>query len=163
MEDLIIKYIKEINAFKLDMQNKYRLENKDVNFIMHSEYTWVGEVLKIETNFGDKMTIFHEDAREPIRYDYNDEVFSPFKQYNVSVKENYFKTYNYEVIVYQDDKGYFVEENHKKIYGKSIQSLIKKLTDDYDLDQFLITTYDDYAKNQDNPTYEIKISKEKKL
>lgn len=68
-EDLLIKYINEINDFKKRIEEKYHNNGiNNVSFSIQSSYTWLGDDLEIKSNYGDKMSIF-EERKNVIEYD----------------------------------------------------------------------------------------------
>lgn len=133
MEDLMVKYIKEINEFKNNMQKKYQFENKRVQFTIQSYYTWLGEVLEISTNLGDKMTILEEDEN-PISYQYN-EIVKIDKQLDVIITESRKDQFTYTGTIYHSECGYFVNYRRRKIYAESVDQLIKDLDEEDLLDE----------------------------
>lgn len=149
-DDLLIKYIKEINDFKTRVEKKYRDNGiKNVNFSMESSYTWLGEGLDIESNHGDKMSIFEE--RDPIiKYDEID-VNNPREEIQLEIYQTE-TTYNkFGGIIYKDNNGYYINSYQKE--GNLIFDSVQELLDFYCKRDEIYQKFDSYGSFDDSERF----------
>ena len=104
MEMLLVKYAKEINQFKQDMECKYN--SVDIGLNIKSVYTGLGEILEITTKYGDKMSIFDENET-PISYHFNDISLDETKTYFVDVVTECVEVFRIDI--HHNVKGYYVK------------------------------------------------------
>lgn len=109
MQPLMVKYIDKINAFKENLESTH--QTTDLGLTFKSNYTWLGESLVIQSKFGDKMSIFEEDAT-PITYQYaerskqvND------KQFAIKITETFKEHYilNAKTVECDERQSFFYE------------------------------------------------------
>lgn len=124
-EDLLIKYIKEINDFKTRVEKKYHDNGiKNVSFSMESSYTWLGEGLDIESNHGDKMSIFEEN--DPIiEYDEID-INNPREEIQLEIYQTETTFDQFKGTIYKNNDGYYIKSYQKEdnLTFDSIQELL---------------------------------------
>lgn len=149
-EDLLIKYIKEINDFKTRVEKKYRDNGiKDVSFSMESSYTWLGEGLDIESNHGDKMSIFEE--REPvIEYDEID-VNNPKEEIEIEIYQTETLYEKFGGKIYKDNDGYYLRSYHKE--ENLIFNSIEELLDFYCKRDEIYQKFDSYGSFDDSERF----------
>lgn len=124
-DDLLIKYIKEINEFKKRVEKKY-FDNgiKDVSFSIQSSYTWLGEGLEIKSNHGDKMSIFEEN--DPIiEYDEID-INNPKEEIQLEIYQTETTFDQFKGTIYKNNDGYYIKSYQKEdnLTFDSIQELL---------------------------------------
>lgn len=127
-EDLLIKYINEINDFKKRIEEKYHNNGiNNVSFSIQSSYTWLGDDLEIKSNYGDKMSIFEEN--DPIiEYDEID-INNPKEEIQLEIYQTETIFDQFKGKIYKNNDGYYLElkpkyegENH--LTFNTIQELL---------------------------------------
>lgn len=149
-EDLLIKYIKEINDFKTRVEKKYRDNGiKDISFSMESSYTWLGEGLDIESNHGDKMSIFEE--REPV-IEYNEiDVNNPKQEIEIEIYQTETLYEKFGGKIYKDNDGYYLRSYHKE--ENLIFNSIEELLDFYCKRDEIYQKFDSYGSFDDSERF----------
>ena len=125
LQNLLFKYIKEIDDFKIRVEKKY-YENdiKDVSFSIKSTYTWLGEGLDITSNYGDKMSIFEEN--DPIiEYDELD-INNPREEIQLEIYQTETTFDQFKGTIYKNNDGYYIKSYQKEdnLTFDSIQELL---------------------------------------
>lgn len=124
-DDLLFKYIKEIDDFKIRVEKKYYDNDiKDVSFSIKSTYTWLGEGLDITSNYGDKMSIFEEN--DPIiEYDELD-INNPREEIQLEIYQTETTFDQFKGTIYKNNDGYYIKSYQKEdnLTFDSIQELL---------------------------------------
>lgn len=147
LQNLLFKYIKEINDFKTRIEKKYYDQDiKDVNFSIKSTYTWLGEGLDITSNHGDKMSIFEEN--DPIiEYDEID-INNPREEIEIEIYQTETTYDKFKGKIYKDNDGYYINSYQKE--GNLIFNSIQELLDFYcDRDEIYIK-FNPYGEFKDS-------------
>lgn len=147
LQNLLFKYIKEIDDFKTRVEKKYYDQNiKDVTFSMKSTYTWLGEGLDITSNHGDKMSIFEEN--DPIiEYDEID-INNPREEIEIEIYQTETTYDKFKGKIYKDNDGYYINSYQKE--GNLIFNSIQELLDFYcDRDEIYIK-FNPYGEFKDS-------------
>lgn len=147
LQNLLFKYIKEIDDFKTRIEKKYYDQDiKDVNFSIKSTYTWLGEGLDITSNHGDKMSIFEEN--DPIiEYDEID-INNPREEIEIEIYQTETTYDKFKGKIYKDNDGYYINSYQKE--GNLIFNSIQELLDFYcDRDEIYIK-FNPYGEFKDS-------------
>ena len=147
LQNLLFKYIKEIDDFKTRIEKKYYDQDiKDVNFSIKSTYTWLGEGLDITSNHGDKMSIFEEN--DPIiEYDEID-INNPREEIEIEIYQTETTYDKFGGKIYKDNDGYYINSYQKE--GNLIFNSIQELLDFYcDRDEIYIK-FNPYGEFKDS-------------
>lgn len=150
LQNLLFKYIKEIDDFKTRVEKKYYDQNiKDVTFSMKSTYTWLGEGLDITSNHGDKMSIFEEN--DPIiEYDEID-INNPREEIEIEIYQTETTYDKFKGKIYKDNDGYYINSYQKE--GNLIFNSIQELLDFYcDRDEIYIK-FNPYGEFKDSERF----------
>lgn len=125
LQNLLFKYIKEIDDFKTRVEKKYYNNDiKDVSFSIKSTYTWLGEGLNITSNYGDKMSIFEEN--DPIiEYDELD-INNPREEIQLEIYQTETTFDQFKGTIYKNHDGYYIKSYQKEdnLTFDSIQELL---------------------------------------
>lgn len=125
LQNLLFKYIKEIDDFKTRVEKKYYDNDiKDVSFSIKSTYTWLGEGLDITSNYGDKMSIFEEN--DPIiEYDEID-INNPREEIQLEIYQTETTFDQFKGTIYKNNDGYYIKSYQKEdnLTFDSIQELL---------------------------------------
>ena len=125
LQNLLFKYIKEIDDFKTRVEKKYYDNDiKDVSFSIKSTYTWLGEGLDITSNYGDKMSIFEEN--DPIiEYDEID-INNPSEEIQLEIYQTETTFDQFKGTIYKNNDGYYIKSYQKEdnLTFDSIQELL---------------------------------------
>ena len=124
-EDLLIKYINEINDFKKRIEEKYHNNGiNNVSFSIQSSYTWLGDDLEIKSNYGDKMSIF-EERKNVIEYDEID-INNPKEEIQLEIYQTETIFDQFKGTIYKNHDGYYIKSYQKEdnLTFDSIQELL---------------------------------------
>lgn len=125
LQNLLFKYIKEIDDFKIRVEKKYYDNDiKNVSFSIKSTYTWLGEGLDITSNYGDKMSIFEEN--DPIiKYDEID-INNPREEIQLEIYQTETTFNQFKGTIYKNNDGYYIKSYQREdnLTFDSIQKLL---------------------------------------
>lgn len=147
LQNLLFKYIKEIDDFKTRVEKKYYDQDiKDVNFSMKSTYTWLSEGLDITSNHGDKMSIFEEN--DPIiEYDEID-INNPREEIEIEIYQTETTYDKFKGKIYKDNDGYYINSYKKE--GNFIFDSIQELLDFYCSRDEIYIKFNPYGEFKDS-------------
>lgn len=150
LQNLLFKYIKEIDDFKTRIEKKYYDQDiKDVNFSIKSTYTWLGEGLDITSNHGDKMSIFEEN--DPIiEYDEID-INNPREEIEIEIYQTETTYDKFKGKIYKDNDGYYLRSYHKE--ENLIFNSIEELLDFYCKRDEIYQKFDSYGSFDDSERF----------
>ena len=150
LQNLLFKYIKEIDDFKTRVEKKYYDNDiKNVTFSIKSTYTWLGEGLDITSNYGDKMSIFEEN--DPIiEYDEID-INNPREEIQLEIYQTETTFDKFGGKIYKNNDGYYLNSYQKE--DNLTFNSIEELLDFYCKRDEIYQKFDSYGSFDDSERF----------